>query len=161
MSLPEKDRYGYSKIELESRIAMMFGGRVAEKIVFGDENITTGAGDDIRQATNLARAMVTEYGFSEKLGPLRYNDNQEEVFLGHSVTQHKTVSEDTTRIIDEEVRRLVDEGMKFAEKVLTENRADLDAIANALLEFETLSGDEIKGLLRGEPIVRPNRAGPS
>ena len=156
MSLPEKDRYGYSKIELESRIAMMFGGRVAEKIVFGDENITTGAGDDIRQATNLARAMVTEYGFSEKLGPLRYNDNQEEVFLGHSVTQHKTVSEDTTRIIDEEVRRLVDEGMKFAEKVLTENRADLDAIANALLEFETLSGDEIKGLLRGEPVVRPD-----
>ena len=156
MSLPEKDRYGYSKIELESRIAMMFGGRVAEKIVFGDENVTTGAGDDIRQATNLARAMVTEYGFSEKLGPLRYNDNQEEVFLGHSVTQHKTVSEDTTRIIDEEVRRLVDEGMKFAEKVLTENRADLDAIANALLEFETLSGDEIKGLLRGEPVVRPD-----
>jgi cell division protease FtsH len=156
MSLPEKDRYGYSKIELESRIAMMFGGRVAEALVFGDENITTGAGDDIRQATNLARAMVTEYGFSEKLGPLRYNDNQEEVFLGHSVTQHKNVSEDTTRIIDQEVRRIVDEGKRFAEKVLTEFRADLDAIANALLEFETLTGDEITGLTRGEPIVRPD-----
>jgi cell division protease FtsH len=156
MSLPEKDRYGYSRIELESRIAMMFGGRVAEQIVFGDDNVTTGAGDDIRQATNLARAMVTEYGFSEKLGPLRYNNNQEEVFLGHSVSQQKNVSEDTSRIIDEEVRRFVDEGMKFAEKVLTEHRADLDAIANALLEFETLSGDEIKGLIRGEPIVRPD-----
>ena len=156
MSLPEKDRYGYSKIELESRIAMMFGGRAAEQIVFGDENITTGAGDDIRQATNLARAMVTEYGFSEKLGPLRYNDNQEEVFLGHSVTQHKNVSEDTTRIIDQEVRRFVEEGKTFAEKILTEHRADLDSIANALLEFETLSGDEIKGLTRGEPIVRPD-----
>jgi cell division protease FtsH len=156
MSLPEKDRYGYSKIELESKIAMMFGGRVAEQLVFGVDNITTGAGDDIRQATNLARAMVTEYGFSEKLGPQRYNDNQEEVFLGHSVTQTKTVSEDTTRIIDEEVRRFIDEGKTFAEKILTEHRADLDAIANALLEFETLSGDEIKGLTRGEPIVRPD-----
>ncbi len=156
MSLPEKDRYGYSKIELESRIAMMFGGRVAEALVFGDDNVTTGAGDDIRQATNLARAMVTEYGFSEKLGPLRYNNNQEEVFLGHSVSQQKNVSEDTARIIDEEVRRFVDEGMRFAEKILSENRSDLDAIANALLEFETLSGDEIKGLLRGEPIVRPD-----
>ncbi|MDA1327037.1 MAG: cell division protein FtsH, partial [Proteobacteria bacterium] len=98
----------------------------------------------------------TEYGFSEKLGPLRYNNNQEEVFLGHSVSQQKNVSEDTARIIDEEVRRLVDEGMRFAEKILSEKRSDLDAIANALLEFETLSGDEIKGLLRGEPIVRPD-----
>lgn len=156
MSLPEKDRYGYSKIELESKIAMMFGGRVAEQIVFGDDNITTGAGDDIRQATNLARAMVTEYGFSEKLGPQRYNDNQEEVFLGHSVTQHKSVSEDTSRIIDEEVRRFIDEGKNFAEKILTEHRAELDAVANALLEFETLSGGEIEGLIRGEPIVRPD-----
>jgi cell division protease FtsH len=156
MSLPEKDRYGYAKIELESRIAMMFGGRVAEQLVFGADNITTGAGDDIRQATNLARAMVTEYGFSEKLGPLRYNDNQEEVFLGHSVTQQKNVSEDTTRIIDQEVRRFVEEGRQLAEKILTENRKDLDAIANALLEFETLSGDEIVGLTRGEPIVRPD-----
>ena len=160
MSLPEKDRYGYSKIELESRIAMMFGGRVAEKIIFGDENITTGAGDDIRQATNLARAMVTEYGFSEKLGPLRYNDNEEEVFLGHSITQRKNVSEHTTRIIDQEVRRIVDEGMRLAEKILTENRDDLDSIANALLEFETLSGEEIKGLIRGEPIVRPDADDP-
>lgn len=156
MSLPEKDRYGYSKIELESKIAMMFGGRVAEQLVFGADNITTGAGDDIRQATNLARAMVTEYGFSEKLGPQRYNDNQEEVFLGHSVTQHKSVSEDTSRIIDEEVRRFIDEGKQFAEKVLTEFRKDLDTIANALLEFETLTGDEIVALTRGETIVRPD-----
>ena len=156
MSLPEKDRYGYAKIELESRIAMMFGGRVAEKIVFGADDITTGAGDDIRQATNLARAMVTEYGFSEKLGPLRYNDNEEEVFLGHSVTQRKNVSEDTTRMIDEEIRRFVEEGRALAEKILTEHREELNSIANALLEYETLSGQEIDGLLRGEPIVRPD-----
>src|SRR3546814_7390260 len=89
MSLPEKDRYGYAKIELESRIAMMFGGRVAEELVFGPEDVTSGAGDDIRQATNLARRMVTEYGFSERLGPLRYGNDEEEVFLGHSVTPRK------------------------------------------------------------------------
>ena len=160
MSLPEKDRYGYAKIELESRIAMMFGGRVAEKIVFGADDITTGAGDDIRQATNLARAMVTEYGFSEKLGPLRYNDNEEEVFLGHSVTQRKNVSEDTTRMIDEEIRRFVEEGRALAEKILTEHSEELNSIANALLEYETLSGQEIDGLLRGEPIVRPDLDAP-
>ncbi len=154
MSLPEKDRYGYAKIELESRLAMMFGGRVAEELKFGPENVTTGAGDDIRQATDMARRMVTEYGFSDKLGPLRYHDNEEEVFLGHSVTQHKTVSDATARLIDEEVRRFVDEGKTLAEKILTEQRDGLDTIANALLEYETLSGDEIDALLRGETIVR-------
>ena len=156
MSLPERDRYGYSKIELESRLAMMFGGRVAEEIVFGSDNVTTGAGDDIRQASDMARRMVTEYGFSDKLGPLRYTDNQEEVFLGHSVTQHKSVSDATARIIDEEVRRLVDEGKALAEKILTEHRKGLDTVANALLEFESLSGDEIEALLRGETITRPD-----
>ncbi|MHA1108928.1 MAG: ATP-dependent zinc metalloprotease FtsH [Alphaproteobacteria bacterium] len=155
MSLPERDRYSYSKIELESRLAMMFGGRVAEELVFGAENVTTGAGDDIRQATDMARRMVTEYGFSEKLGPLRYTDNQEEIFLGHSVTQHKSVSDATARIIDEEVRRLVEEGKDLAVEILTEHREDLNIVANALLEFETLSGEEIVALLRGEAISRP------
>ena len=155
MSLPERDRYGYSKLELKSRLAMMFGGRVAEELVFGAENVTTGAGDDIRQATDMARRMVTEYGFSDKLGPLRYHDNQEEVFLGHSVTQQKNVSDATTLLIDEEVRHLVEEGRDQARKILTEHRDDLDTVANALLEFESLSGDDIDALLRGEPIVRP------
>ena len=104
MSLPEADKYSHSKVELESRLAMAFGGRVAEELVFGPENVTTGAGDDIRKATEWARRMVTEFGFSEKLGPLRYSDNEEEVFLGHSVTQRKNVSDATARIIDEEIR---------------------------------------------------------
>ncbi len=155
MSLPERDRYGYSKLELESRIAMTFGGRVAERLVFGPENITTGAGNDIKQATEMARRMVTEYGFSEKLGPLRYTDNEEEVFLGHSVTQRKNVSDATAKLIDDEIRRLIDNGEMLAEKILTEHRDELEKLAVALLEYETLSGEEVKALLRGEPIVRP------
>ena len=155
MSLPEKDRYGYSRVELESRLAMMFGGRLAEELVFGTDNVTTGAGDDIRRATDLARRMVTEYGFSDKLGPLRYNDNEEEVFLGHSVTQRKNVSDATAKLIDDEVRRIVDTAIDTARRILEERRKDLDALANALIEFETLSGDEVRGLMRGEPIVRP------
>jgi cell division protease FtsH len=155
MSLPEKDRYGYSKVELTSRLAMMFGGRLAEEIVFGPDNVTTGAGDDIRRATDLARRMVTEYGFSDKLGPLRYNDNEEEVFLGHSVAQRKNVSDATAKLIDEEVREIIDTASETARRILTENRAGLDSIANALMEFETLTGEEIKALLRGEPVVRP------
>ena len=154
MSLPEKDRYGYSRIELTSRIAMMFGGRVAEEIVFGAENITTGAGDDIRQATNLARRMVTEWGMSEKLGPLRYSDNEEEVFLGHSVTQRKNTSDATAALIDEEIRTVVEDGEKTARNILSENRDKLEAIAQALLEYETLSGDDVRTLVDGGTIVR-------
>jgi cell division protease FtsH len=154
MSLPEKDRYGYSRIELTSRIAMMFGGRVAEEIVFGAENITTGAGDDIRQATNLARRMVTEWGMSEKLGPLRYSDNEEEVFLGHSVTQRKNTSDATAALIDEEIRTVVEDGEKTARNILSENRDKLEAIAQGLLEYETLSGDDVRTLVDGGTIVR-------
>ena len=154
MSLPEGDRYSASKLELECKIAMMFGGRDAEELVFGEENITTGAGDDIRQATNLARRMVTEYGFSDELGPLRYSDNEEEVFLGHSVAQRKNVSDATAAIIDSEVRRIIEEAESSARKILKEKRDDLDTVANALLEFETLSGAEVMGLIRGEPVFR-------
>ncbi|MGE3934105.1 MAG: ATP-dependent zinc metalloprotease FtsH, partial [Rhodospirillaceae bacterium] len=156
MSLPERDRYGFSKKELLSRIAMMFGGRVAEELVFGSDNITTGAGDDIRQATSLARRMVTEFGFSEKLGPLRYSENEEEVFLGHSVTQRKNVSDATAHLIDEEIRRIIDDAEQTARRILTENRDALDRLANALLEYESLSGEEVKALLRGESIFRPS-----
>jgi len=156
MQLPERDRYTYSKLELESKIAMMFGGRAAEEIVFGAENVTTGASNDIQQATSLARRMVTEYGFSEKLGSLRYSDNEEEVFLGHSVSQKKNVSDATAQIIDEEVRTLVETGEKTANRVLTEKRKDLEAVTNALLEYETLSGDEVQAIMRGESIVRPD-----
>jgi len=156
MALPERDRHTYSKVELESKLAVMFGGRAAEEIVFGEDNVTTGAGNDIKQATDMARRMVTEFGFSDKLGPLRYSDNQEEVFLGHSVTQHKNVSDATARLIDEEVRRLVDEAEIKANEILLEHRGDLDSVAEALLEYETLSGEEVKALMAGNPIVRPD-----
>ena len=155
MSLPEKDRYGYSKIELTSKLAMMFGGRIAEELIFGAENVTTGAGNDIQQATQLARRMVTEYGFSDKLGPLRYSDNEEEVFLGHSVARQQNVSNDTARLIDEEVRGLIEDATSTARRILTEKNADLVMLGEALLEYETLSGDEVASLLRGEPIYRP------
>ena len=156
MSLPERDELSMSRVQLESKIAMAFGGRIAEKIVFGEDNVTTGASNDIRQATGMARAMVTEFGFSEKLGPLRYSDNEEEVFLGHSVAQKKNVSDATAKMIDEEVRRIVDTGMVTAERILTENRDELESLAQALLEYESLSAEEIGALLRGEPIVRPD-----
>ena len=117
MWLPERDKYSVSKIELEAKLASMFGGRVAEELIFGVESITTGASDDIRQATNLARRMVTEFGFSDKLGPLRYSENEEEVFLGHSVTQRKNVSDATAKVIDDEIRRLVEEGEANARRI--------------------------------------------
>jgi cell division protease FtsH len=161
MSLPEKDRLSMSQLELESRLAMMFGGRMAEEIVFGKENITTGASNDIQQATGLARRMVTEWGMSDLLGRLRYSDNEEEVFLGHSVTQRKNVSDATAKLIDEEIRRIIDDAEGNARRILTEHREDLDKVSQALLEYETLSGDEVRALLRGEPIVRPEDKTPT
>jgi cell division protease FtsH len=154
MWLPERDKYSVSKIELEAKLASMFGGRVAEELIFGVESITTGASDDIRQATNLARRMVTEFGFSDKLGPLRYSENEEEVFLGHSVTQRKNVSDATAKVIDEEIRRIVEDGERKARQILTGHLEELHSLARGLLEFETLSADEIKRIIRGEKIVR-------
>jgi cell division protease FtsH len=160
MSLPERDKYGSTLTELTSRIAMMFGGRVAEELIFGKENVTTGASSDISQATNVARRMVTEFGMSDKLGRVRYSSNEQEIFLGHSVAQQKNVSESTSEMIDQEVRRLTDDGEKTARRILGERLDDLHKIAQALLEFETLSGDEVRALLRGETIVRTEDKGP-
>ena len=154
MNLPEKDRYGFKKTEITAKLAMMFGGRSAEELIYGPENITTGAGNDIQQATNLARSMVTEWGMSERLGPLRYNENQEEIFLGHSVARAQHISEATAQIIDEEIRRIIDEAETTARKVLDEHMDDLHNVTKALLEYETLSGDEVHALLRGEAIDR-------
>ncbi|HTH95819.1 MAG TPA: ATP-dependent zinc metalloprotease FtsH, partial [Stellaceae bacterium] len=154
MSLPERDRYGFSRKELTSKIAMMFGGRIAEELIFGPDDVTTGASDDIRQATNLSRRMVTEWGMSEKLGPLRYSDNEEEVFLGHSVTQRKNVSDATAEMIDQEIRRIVEEGESTARRLLTEKIDELRALALGLLEYETLSGEECVKIIRGEPLGR-------
>ncbi|MSO77302.1 MAG: ATP-dependent metallopeptidase FtsH/Yme1/Tma family protein [Alphaproteobacteria bacterium] len=156
MSLPERDRYAHSRKELQARLAVLFGGRVAEELILGDENVTTGAGDDIRQATNIARRMVTEFGMSEKLGPLRYADNEEEVFLGHSVTQRKNVSDRTASLIDEETRHLVEQGEVAARAILTGHMDQLHKLAAGLLEYETLSRDDIERLLRGDPILRPD-----
>jgi cell division protease FtsH len=154
MSLPERDKYGSTLTELTSRIALMFGGRIAEEIIFGKENITTGASSDIDQATALARRMVTEFGMSDKLGPVRYSANEQEIFLGHSVAQQKNISESTAQLIDEEVRRLIEQGESTAREILTARLADLHKIASSLLEFETLSGEDVRALLRGETIVR-------
>jgi cell division protease FtsH len=154
MNLPERDQLSQSEIQLKSRLAIMYGGRIAEELVFGKDNITTGAGNDIQQATNIARRMVTEFGFSAKLGPLRYSDNEEEVFLGHSVARQKHVSDATAAIIDQEVRDLIDEAETNARRILTENRDNLEVIAQGLLEYETLSGNDVDALLRGEEIVR-------
>src|SRR6185437_4433793 len=154
MFLPERDKYSQSKLEIKAMLTSLFGGRIAEELIFGPDRVTTGAADDIRRATGLARRMVTEFGFSDKLGPLRYSDNEEEVFLGHSVTQRKNVSDATAKIIDEEIRRIIDEGETTARGILTEHLEELHALAKGLLEFETLSADEIRRVIRGEKIVR-------
>ncbi|MPZ32261.1 MAG: ATP-dependent zinc metalloprotease FtsH [Rhodospirillales bacterium] len=159
MQLPERDHLSHSKLFLESRLAIMFGGRIAEEIIFGPENVTTGAANDIQVATQLARGMITAYGMSEKLGRVRYQANEQEVFLGHAVTQTQNVSEATAQIIDQEVRRLIEEAESGARQILTDHLEDLHLIAKALLEYETLSNDEIGQILRGEKIVRDDTGG--
>ncbi|MBL4646909.1 MAG: ATP-dependent zinc metalloprotease FtsH [Rhizobiales bacterium] len=154
MQLPERDQISMSLVQMTSRMAIMMGGRVAEEKIFGEENVTSGASSDIEQATRLARAMVTRWGFSDKLGKVSYGENQEEVFLGHSVARTQNVSEATAQIIDAEVRRIVEEGFAEAEQILTDKAKDLDTLAKGLLEYETLSGDEIIELLKGNPPVR-------
>jgi cell division protease FtsH len=160
MNLPERDRYGFKKSEIEARLAMMFGGRVAEELTFGNEQVTTGASNDIQQATELARRMVTEWGMSDTLGRLRYSDNEEEVFLGRSITRQRNLSEDTARLIDAEVRLIIETAQTRARTVLSEHADDLRHVAEALLEYETLNGDEVQALLRGEGINRPEPTDP-
>ncbi len=157
MRLPEKDQHSMRRDQLFAHLAVAMGGRVAEELIFGHDAVTTGAASDIRMATSMARRMVTEWGMSDKLGPLRYSANEEEVFLGHSVTQQKNISESTAEIIDAEIRRIVEEADAYARKIITEEVDNLHAIAKALLEYETLTGDEIHALLRGEKIDRPDQ----
>ena len=153
MQLPEQDKYSNSREELTSRLAIMMGGRVAEELTLGPDKVTSGASSDISQATKLARAMVMRWGLSE-LGPIAYGDNQEEVFLGHSVSRQQNISEATAQKVDAEIRRMIEEAHQEAHRILTERRGDLEIIAKGLLEYETLSGEEILALLRGEEIVR-------
>jgi cell division protease FtsH len=154
MQLPEGDRYSMNFEQMTSRLAIMMGGRVAEELIFGKDKVTSGASSDIQAATSLARNMVTRWGYSDKLGLVSYGDNQEEVFLGHSVSRTQNVSEETANIIDAEVKRLVNNGYEEAKRILTEKLDDLHMLAKALLEYETLSGDEIVGALKG---IAPNR----
>ncbi len=154
MQLPERDKLSMSLEQMTSRLAIMMGGRVAEELIFGKEKVTSGAASDIEQATRLARMMVTRWGLSDELGPVGYGENQEEVFLGHSVSRQQNVSEQTAQKIDSEIRRLVETGLTEARQILTARAADLEKLAQGLLEYETLSGDEIRGLLAGKPPVR-------
>jgi cell division protease FtsH len=154
MQLPEGDRYSMKFQQMTSRLAIMMGGRVAEELVFGKENVTSGASSDIEQATRLARMMVTRWGYSEELGVVAYGEDQGEVFLGMSMSRQNNVSEETARKIDAEVRRLVQAGQEDARRILTERLEDLHTVAKALLEFETLSGDEILNLMKGIAPVR-------
>jgi cell division protease FtsH len=154
MQLPERDKLSMSLEQMTSRLAIMMGGRVAEEMIFGRQKVTSGAASDIEQATRLARMMVTRWGLSDELGTVSYGENQEEVFLGHSVSRQQNVSEQTAQKIDSEIRRLVEEGLQEARGILSTHKDDLEKLAQGLLEYETLSGDEIRNLLAGRPPVR-------
>ncbi len=167
MQLPERDKLSMSYEQMTSRLAVLMGGRVAEELIFGKEKVTSGAQSDIEQATKLARAMVTRWGFSDELGTVMYGENQEEVFLGYSMGKQNNISESTSQKIDSEVRRLVESGLADATHILTTKRQDLEALAQGLLEYETLSGDEIRGVIKGIAPIResddepaPPRASP-
>ncbi len=154
MRLPERDALSVTRQKMLADLCVAFGGRIAEELVFGHDKVTTGAMSDIEQATRMVRAMVTRYGMSDELGPIAYGENQEEVFLGHSVSRQQNMSEATAQKIDSEIHKIIDMTYQRARDILTERRADLDVLARGLLEYETLSGDEIIALLKGIPPVR-------
>jgi cell division protease FtsH len=153
MTLPEGDRYSTDKVRMESRIAMLFGGRIAEE-VFMDQ-MTTGASSDFERATQMARDMVMRYGMSEALGPMVYAENEGEVFLGRSVTKTTNMSEETMQRVDAEVRRIIDEQYAVARKLIEENKDKMHAMANALLEWETIDTDQVKDIMEGRPPRPP------
>jgi cell division protease FtsH len=155
--LPEDDRFSYSKQRLESQISSLFGGRLAEELIFGAEKVTTGASNDIQRATELARNMVTKWGLSDKLGPLTYSEDEQEVFLGHSVTQHKTVSDETTHLIDKEVRNFIDRNYERAKNILLENMDKLHAMAQALIKYETIDAFQIGDIMEGREPRPPKQ----
>ncbi|MCW9048117.1 MAG: ATP-dependent zinc metalloprotease FtsH [Gammaproteobacteria bacterium] len=155
MFLPTEDRYSYSKRRLESQISSLFGGRLAEEIIFGHDNVTTGASNDIERATDIARNMVTKWGLSEKMGPLAYSEDEGEVFLGRSVTQHKNLADDTARVIDEEIRDFIDRNYKRAEDILNENLDILHSMSDALMKYETIDTAQIDQLMAREKVSPP------
>ena len=155
MFLPEEDRYSHSKMHLESQISSLFGGRIAEELIYGKDSVTTGASNDIERATDLARNMVTKWGLSERLGPLAYSEDEGEVFLGRSVTQHKNMGDDTARIIDEEIRSLIDNNYQRAEAILKERLEILHTMTDALMKYETIDAVQIDALMAGEVVPAP------
>ena len=159
MFLPEGDRHNYTREYLESKISSLFGGRIAEELIFGLGKVTTGAANDIQKATEIARNMVTKWGFSQKLGPLTFEGNDEEVFLGHTVTRHKEISELTSGLIDDEVRMIIENSYKRAEKVLKDNMKKLHAMAEALVKYETINIDQIHDAMDGLPVREPPTSG--
>jgi cell division protease FtsH len=170
MRLPERDQLSLTRQKMLADLCVAFGGRIAEELVFGHDKVTTGAQSDIEQATRMARAMVTRFGMSDSLGPIAYAENQEEVFLGHSVSRTQNVSEATAQKIDSEIHRIIEESYERARTILTERLADLNVLARGLLEYETLTGDEILALLKGispvrtpyeEPVLPARGEGPS
>ncbi|KKB76023.1 cell division protein FtsH [Devosia soli] len=161
MTLPENDTYSFSREKALARLTMLFGGREAEIIKFGPAKVTSGASGDIQMATSLARSMVMEWGMSERLGRVRYKSNDQEVFLGHSVTQSTNMSDETAKLIDQEVRKLIEDGEASARDILTTYHDQWEAIAQALLEYETLTGDELRALMDGKQPIRPDDSGPA
>ncbi|HET7269429.1 MAG TPA: ATP-dependent metalloprotease, partial [Oleiagrimonas sp.] len=149
MYLPEKDKYSLNKTAIESQLCSLYGGRVAEELIFGDQMVTTGASNDIERATKMARNMVTKWGLSDELGPVTYAEDEEEVFLGRSVSQHKSVSDETARKIDEVVRNILDEAYTTSRRLLTENMDKLHIMAEALLQYETIDAKQIDDIMQG------------
>lgn len=158
MQLPERDNISYSKAKLKDRLITAFGGRVAEEIIFGPENVSTGAESDIRMATAIARRMVTEWGMNSSIGPIALEEPDGEVFLGYSMSKRKAISDEMASKIDNEIRAIIDEAYQRSRTILTENSQELELLAQALLEYETLSGEEIKAVIRGEKIIREDQA---
>ena len=149
MYLPEEDKYSQSKRALESSICSLYGGRLAEEMTLGFDGVTTGASNDIERATKLARAMVTKWGLSEKLGPLAYEEEEGEVFLGKQMSQRKAMSEQTAEEIDREVRAIIDSCYGRAKQILEDNRDKLDLMADALMQYETIDADQIEDIMSG------------
>ena len=156
MFLPEEDRLSYSKELLDSQISSLFGGRIAEELIFDKSKVTTGASNDIERATQLARNMVTKWGLSEKLGPLTYGEEDGEVFLGHSVTQHKAISDETSYTIDKEIRNIINKNYKRSEQILKKNIDKLHLMADALIKYETIDADQIDDIMKGKAPRPPS-----
>ncbi len=161
MRLPERDSYSYHRDKMYANLAVAMGGRVAEEVIFGYDKVSSGASSDIQYATGLARDMVTRWGLSDELGPLQYAEPDEEVFLGYSMNRQRQMSDETARAIDKEIRKIVEGSYERAKTLLEENRGELETLAQALLEYETLSGDEIKAILAGGSIDRGGSVGAS